>query len=137
MPAFPLNIVPRTSAERVGAGKGVSFGDLQVRAYVTSLSAEDVLLRVRTQGFRAAQNIAEGQDGFAAGGKAMFSISTEQGWHHGTIRYPLWYGDYGGTAPIDFYVRDAGRYRLVLVFMGWGGENEKASILGSVKIPSG
>lgn len=88
MPAFPLNIVPRTSVERVGAGKGVSFGDLQVRAYVTSLSAEDVLLRVRTQGFRAAQNIAEGQDGFAAGGKAMFSISTEQGWHHGTIRDP-------------------------------------------------
>jgi len=31
----------------------------------------------------------------------------------------LWYGDHGGIAPIDFYVRNAGRYRLVLVFMGW------------------
>ena len=39
--------------------QGVSFGDLQVRAYVTSLSEDDVLLRVKTQGFRAAQNIAD------------------------------------------------------------------------------
>lgn len=116
--------------------QGVSFGDLQVRAYVTSLSAEDVLLRVKMQGFRAAENIAEGQDGFAAGGKALFSASTEQGWQQATIAYPLWYGDYGGTAPIDFYVRNAGRYRLGLVFMGRGGENEKASILNSVKIPA-
>jgi hypothetical protein len=98
--------------------QGVSFGDLQVRAYVTSLSAEDVLLRVKMQGFRAAENIAEGQDGFATVGKALFSASTDQGWQQATIAYPLGYGDYGGTAPIDFYVRNAGRYRLVLVFMG-------------------
>jgi len=128
-------------AAHVGGGgwgwQSVSFGDLQVRAYVTSLSAENVLLRVKTQGFSVAQSIAERQDGFAAGGKADFSTSTEQGWQQATITYPLWYGDYGGTAPIDFYVRDAGRYRLVLVFMGWGRENEKASILGSVKIPAG
>jgi hypothetical protein len=117
--------------------QSVSFGDLQVRAYVTSLSADDVLLRVKTQGFRAAQDIAWGQDGFAAGGKAIFSDSTEKGWQHATISYPLWYGDYGGTAPIDFYIRNAGRYRLVLVFMGWGRENEQASILGSVMIPPG
>jgi len=116
--------------------QGVSFGDLQVRAYVTSLSAEDVLLRVKTQSFSVAQSIAERQNGFAAGAKAGFSTSTEQGRQQAMITYPLWYGDYGGTAPIDFYVRNAGRYRLVLVFMGRGGENEKASLLNSVKIPA-
>jgi hypothetical protein len=49
--------------------QGVSFGDLQVRAYVTSPSAEDVLLRVKTQSFSVAQSIAERQNGFAAGAK--------------------------------------------------------------------
>jgi hypothetical protein len=77
-----------------------------------------------------AQSIAERQNGFAAGGKAGFSTSTEQGWQQATITYPLWY------ALIDFYVRNASRYRLVLVFMGRGGESEKASILNSVKIPA-
>jgi hypothetical protein len=115
--------------------QGASFGDLQVRAYITSLSRDDVLLRVKTQSLKVAQSIAERQGGFAAGGRALFSTSTQQEWQHATITYPLWYGDYGGTAPIDFYVRDVGRYRLVLVFMGRGGENEKDSILNSVTIP--
>jgi hypothetical protein len=82
-----------------------------------------------------AQSIAQRQNGSVAGGQAHISSSTEHGWKRATILYPLWYGDYRGTAPIDFYLKDAGRYRLVLVFMGWGAENEKASILNSVEIP--
>ncbi len=46
--------------------QGVSFGDLQVRAYVTSLSEDEVLERVKSQGFGAAQSIAERQTGFGA-----------------------------------------------------------------------
>jgi hypothetical protein len=115
--------------------EGVSFGDLQVRAYVTSLSEDNVLARLRTHSFSVAQGIAEREGGFS-GGKALLSTSIEQGWEHVTITYPLWYGDYGGTAPVDFYVKGAGRYRLVLVFMGWGAENEKTSVLSSVNMPT-
>lgn len=116
--------------------QGVSFGDLQVRAYVTSLSEDEVLSRIKAKGFKVAQTIAERQTGFAAGEKASFSASTEQPWQHDKITYPLWYGDYGGTAPIDFYVRDTGHIRLVIVLMGWGTEGEAASILNSVAIPA-
>lgn len=110
--------------------QGVSFGDLQVRAYVTTLSGDEVLARIKAQGFEAAQRIAERQ-----GAKASFSTSTEQHWQHSEITYPLWYGDYGGTAPVDFYVRDTGHYRLVIVLMGWGAQGEAASILSSVAVP--
>jgi len=116
--------------------QGVSFGDLQVRAYVTGLSGDEVLARIKEQGFGVAQSIAERQTGFGAGREASFSTSTEQTWQHAKISYPLWYGDYGGTAPIDFYLRDAGHYRLVIVLMGWGAQGEAASILSSVAIPT-
>jgi len=116
--------------------QGVSFGDLQVRAYLTSLSEDGVVARVRSQGFETAQSIAERQSGFGAGQKAFFSASSEQRWQHIKISYPLWYGDYGGTAPIDFYLTDTGHYRLVIVLMGWGAEGEASSILNSVTIPS-
>ena len=69
--------------------QGVSFGDLQVRAYVTSLSEDEVLERVKSQGFGAAQSIAERQTGFGASHKALLSTSTEQQWQHAKISYPL------------------------------------------------
>lgn len=116
--------------------QGVSFGDLQVRAYVTSLSENEVLARVKSRGFGTAQSIADRQSGFGAGHQATFSASTEERWQHAKISYPLWYGDYGGTAPIDFYVRDTGHYRLVVVLMGWGAEGEATSIVSSVVIPA-
>lgn len=117
--------------------QGVSLGDLQVRAYISQLSSEEVLSRVKKQGFAVAQGVAARQSGFAQGEKAGFSASSEQNWQHGKITYPPWYGDYGGPAPIDFYVKDGGKYRLVLVFMGWGLSGEAASILNSVVVPAG
>jgi hypothetical protein len=115
--------------------QGVSFADLQVRTYVTNLSQVEVVARIKSQGFETAQRIAERQSGLEAGGKALLSASTEQRWQHIKISYPLWYGDYGGTAPVDFYVRDTDRFRLVMVLMGWGAEGEATSILSSVAIP--
>jgi len=56
-------------------------------------------------------------------------------WQRATIEYPLWYGDYGGTAKIDFYIKDASPYHLVLVFMG-GAANEKLLVLDSVSTTS-
>jgi len=95
-----------------------------------------LLKRVKSHGFKTAQSIAERQSGFGVGHQATFSASTEQPWQHAKISYPEWYGDYGGTATIDFYLRDASRYRLVIVLMGWGAEGEASSILNSVTIPS-
>jgi hypothetical protein len=112
--------------------QGVSFGDLQVRTYVTSLSQDDVVAGIKSLGFETAERIAERQPGQ----KALISASMEQSWQHIKISYPLWYGDYGGTALIDFYVSDIGHYRFVVVFMGSGPDGEATSILKSVVIPS-
>lgn len=106
-----------------------------MRAYVTSLSGNQIMASIKERGFGTAQHI-QGQSGFVAGQMASFSTEAGQLWQHAKISYPLWYGDYGGTAPIDFYLRDAGRYRLVMVFMGWGEPNEAGSILNSVTIPT-
>jgi len=102
---------------------GVSFGDLQVRAYLSERRTHQILSAISTQGFKTAQRIAD---------SASLSSSMNDKWQHVEISYPLWYGDYGGTARIKFYVQDIGRYRLVMVFMGGSNQNEKDSILNSV-----
>jgi hypothetical protein len=107
---------------------GVSFGDLQLRTYLSELRSYQILSAISDQAFKTAQGIAERQHG-----SASFSTSTNGKWQHIEITYPLWYGDYGGTARIDFYVRDIERYRIVMVFMG-GDPKEKDSILNSVEI---
>lgn len=112
---------------------GVSFGDLQVRAYISELRTYQILSAISVRGFKTAQGIAKRQHN----GDNNASLSTSQNykWQHIEISYPLWYGDYGGTARINFYVKDIGRYRLVMVFMG-GDQNEKDSVLKSVEIPA-
>ena len=111
---------------------GVSFGDLQLRAYISELRSSHILSAISVQAFKTARGIAERQHG--GNNDASFSTSTNGKWQHIEISYPLWYGDYGGTARIDFYITDIGRYRLVMVFMG-GDQNERDSILNSVEIP--
>jgi hypothetical protein len=112
---------------------GVSFEDLQVRAYISELRTGQILSAASIQGFKTAQRIAEAQSNGAR--YASLSTSTNDKWQHVEIGYPLWYGDYGGTARVNFYVKDIGRYRLVLVFMG-GDQNEKDALLNSVEIPT-
>ena len=115
--------------------KSGSYGDLQMRAYVTDLSVSELLERIQGPGFNKAEKIgrAEGQK---LGSEAHISVSREKDWQRATVSYPLWYYDYGGTAVIDFYVREAPPYRLVLVFMGGAGRpDEKPLILDSVVLP--
>jgi hypothetical protein len=118
-----------------GEGWGLqsgSYGDLQMRAYVTDLSNREILERIQGPGFSEAERIAKSEGG-KMGSEAHISVSSDRDWQRATITYPLWYHDYGGTAMIDFYVRGAPPYRLVLVFMGGGGRpDEKSSILDSV-----
>ena len=81
---------------RVGA-KGSSFADVQLRVYLTPLSDEQVYQLVSAQGFVAAQAINP---------RASLLTTVKDGpWQRSSITYDLFYGDYGGTARIDFYTR--------------------------------
>ena len=89
-------------------GDGVSFADLQVRAYVVDMTPEQVLEKVS-------------KDGVAQASKFSKKVSTSQGkqenWQRGSVSYSVWYGDYGGKATIDFYARTFGKQTAVLVLM--------------------
>jgi hypothetical protein len=110
---------------------GVSFGDLQLRAYVTDLSSEEILERISSQAFATAAKLSSG---FLGGRKQLQTEVGEEGpWRTALIRYSLDYGDYGGIASVEFYLRPASKYQLVMVFMG-NVESEKRQILDSVNI---
>lgn len=115
------------------AGHAANFGRL-LRAYISQLRTRQILSAISVQGFRTAREIAKRQYG-GNSNDASLSTSTSDKWQQIEISYPLWYGDYGGTARVDFYVKDVGRYRLVMVFMG-GDPKERDSILNSVEIPA-
>jgi hypothetical protein len=87
---------------------GTSFGDLQVRAYVVPDPADKVAAGVSKAGLAAAARYDKRAR--AEGGRAG-------DWHRATVRYDVWYGDYGGTAVVDVYARPAGAGTAVFVFM--------------------
>jgi hypothetical protein len=110
---------------------GVSFGDLQLRAYVTDLSPDEILRRISGQAFATAAKLSSG---FFGGRKQLRTDIGEEGpWRRAVIQYSLDYGDYGGFASVEFYLRPAAKYQLVMVFMG-NVESEKRQILDSVNI---
>ena len=109
---------------------GVSFGDLQMRAYVMDNSVTFVIGTIVNKAKPIANQIGENN--------ATVAISEIEGWKMVTLDYPLWYGDYGGTATVQFYVRAIGSKTLALVFMvakGGQGQSEIRPILESVSIP--
>ena len=113
--------------KRQGEGwgrEGVSFGDLQLRTYVTDLSSAEILGRISGPAFATAKRYSS---------QAELTTGQEGEWERVVIQYDLFYGDYGGRANIEFYIRPVGQYRLVMVFMG-NVENEKRQILDSVAI---
>ena len=59
------------------------------------------------------------------------SSGQEGEWQRAVIQYDLFYGNYGGRANIEFYIKPVGQYQLVMVFMG-SVENEKRQVLDSV-----
>lgn len=119
-----------------GWGKnGSSFGDVQMRLYQTALGEGEIHRMASAKGLEIAQKIAKG---------ALLSPTVTIGaWKLTTISYVLWYGDYGGTARIDFYTRTHRGQTFVLVFMyctcsiSKSGENEEVkSILKSFRFES-
>jgi hypothetical protein len=110
--------------------EGVSFGDLQLRAYVTDLSSEEILRRISGPAFATAKRVASQM--FHAP-QVQINSGQEGEWQRAAIQYDLFYGDYGGRANIEFYIKPVGHYQLVMVFMG-NVEKEKRQVLDSLTI---
>jgi|SRR5882762_2508822 len=112
--------------------EGVSFGDLQMRAYVTDLGSQEILKRISGPALATAKKLSRD---FYAPGQVQTSVGEEGPWRRAVIQYSLFYGDYGGMANVEFYVRPVSHYQLVMVFMGLKDE-EKQAILQTVNLPS-
>jgi hypothetical protein len=117
--------------------EGSSFGDVQMRAYISDLSDREILARIHRQAVDAARR--EERPSPRLSGLAELTPDAdvtdgqEQQWRKSVIRYPLWYGDYGGMARVRFYVAPIEKETLVLVFMG-GEDEEVDGILQSVSL---
>jgi hypothetical protein len=99
---------------------GVSFGDVQMRAYLTTLSPQEVLQRLSDAGLSKAHEV--GRDA------GFLDAGAEGRWRKAELHYSLWYGDYGGTATIRAYMTPDHGNTLVLVFMSVAGSSEGGEI---------
>lgn len=109
---------------------GSSFGDVQLRVYITKMSPEQVIQRMAGRGLDLARRIQSNKDT-----AQVVDLGADGRFRHADLTYRLFYGDYGGTARIREYAVPAGDYTLVLFFMG-GEEEEVQSILKSVALPA-
>jgi hypothetical protein len=87
---------------------GSSFIGLQMRVYVGDWIPADLRNKVGTDGLAVANRVAK--NGRTAAG-------TQAEWQRDTISYEVFYGDYGGTANVDFYSRARAGKTVVFVFM--------------------
>lgn len=117
--------------------EGASFGDTQMRVYITAESTNSVIERVASIGLASARKVARpGPSALPESLKpsAEYSDEGREGnWRKVTLQYPLWYGDYGGLARIRFFAVPIAGQTLVLVFMG-GNKAEIDEIVRSVRI---
>ena len=78
-----------------GWGKSaVSYGDVQMRAYIVEMSPEQIIKRMAKEGPSQA---------FRYSKKVSLSRSEFKKWQRVTLSYDLWYSDYGGTANVDVF----------------------------------
>lgn len=108
------------------AGEGVSYADLQVRAYVVDETPAELMERAQATAW---EDIAP-------------EISTDQlgGWTQLLLSYDRWYGDYGGRANVDLRLQRLEDSTVILAGMytdGWSSLDEFDSILGTVCVRSG
>ncbi len=121
--------IRQCAAHAGGEGWGresVSFGDVQVRAYVGPWSVDQVEEMVSMQGFAVASKFSH---------KISFAESRVGEWQVSNLSYYLSYGDYGGTARIDVYAHLFGKQTAALVFMYTDASDKKeiAQVVNSFK----
>jgi hypothetical protein len=101
-----------------GWGKaGCSFGDLQMRVYDLKEAPEDLAPVIEARGTADVKRLSGRMPEVHRNGAGP--------WRRLTLSFEVWYGDYGGTANVDFRLRRLGERTLVVVFMYANPELEK------------
>jgi len=110
-----------------------SFADLQVRAYVTTDSANTLHQRLESA-LRMADRIhAASLTPFSPAGRVELSLkpaatfieSTVGRWKKDAISFHVFFGDYDGTARIHFYSTECNHYSVTLAFMRAVGDDPR------------
>jgi hypothetical protein len=102
--------------------KGAVFDDIHVRAYVVPRPIAEVTTKIkRDTGPKTAAFAAEKPKGRRLGGEETDPKwkprKSYPGYAHIGIAYSRFYGDYGGTAHVDFFAKAFGDKTLVMVIM--------------------
>jgi hypothetical protein len=92
-----------------GWGKAVSFADLQVRVYDLAEAPAAVEERIKREGVADIERFS--------GRLPALEGETDGPWRRTRLSYEVFYGDYGGTAHVDFRVGRCGDRTFVFVFM--------------------
>jgi hypothetical protein len=100
----------------------------QMRLYTLASTNSNIENRIMTKGLAAAKTLP-----FPTVRNAHLDKQDAGQWHKIVIRYDLSYGDYGGTANIEFYTATHENWTIALVFMhaGTNEPNEVRQILDS------
>jgi len=106
--------------------EGGSGSDLFMRVYVGSLNTQKIWQDIATVGKRKAVEFARKDSQVSLTG-----IHRGQ-WQGSKLSYYLFYGDYGGTAYIEFLHRTFGKQQVVIVFMYAVGMPEQQNAINSV-----
>jgi len=117
--------------------ESVSYGDLQLRAYVFWNEPRAVVAAVRaTASIPPAELFAATREYRPHGHPVRYSdeFEVETGsdgeWERIAVTWDVVYGDYGGTAVVDARVRQVGKKAAVLVFMYERRSDSRAQIDG-------
>lgn len=89
--------------------QGISFADLQVRAYVLTATPEEIEKRTRSQGSAVVENLT--------GTRAVLQQEHIGTWRRTVIEYFRMYTDYGATAIVDLRMRRLNDRTIVFAFM--------------------
>ena len=93
-----------------GWGKdGVGYLDLQARVYVLKKTLAQVKRSIEERGAAKVKEITKKPP--------AVTTSDAGGWKRWQLAYTRWYGDYGGTANVDFCARQFDGQTVVFVFM--------------------
>lgn len=107
--ALPFDRCAAHVGEEGWGKEGVSYADLQVRVYELAEAPEVVERRIREQGAADVKRFS--------GHRPEVKSDKDSVWRRTVLAFRLWYGDYGGTAHVDFRVRRCGGRTIVFVFM--------------------
>lgn len=97
--------------------KGAGYFDHHVVTYMVAQPREQVVAAIRKQGAAKVATLQSGRLGDEEVSAKWAPRFDYPGYDHVGFAYPRFYGDYGGTARVDYLARSIGAQTLVLVFL--------------------